>query len=47
MTHLIYAWVMGLVSTRQYDLKDLFRHELAPFLTSFFDYNGNMRPATS
>ena len=46
-TQLIYARVMGLVSTRQYDLKDLFRHELAPLPTSLFDDNGNMRPATS
>ena len=44
---LIYARVMGLLSTRQYDLKDLFRHELAQLPTSLFDDNGNMRPATS
>lgn len=46
-TQLIYSWVMGLVSTRPIDLKELFSYELAPLPTSMFDDNGSMRIATS
>ena len=46
-TQLIYSRVMGLVSTRSIDLKDLFSHELSPIPTSMFNNNGDMRIATS
>ncbi|KAG0710302.1 hypothetical protein GWK47_023103 [Chionoecetes opilio] len=42
-TNLIYSRVMGLVSSRDIDLKELFSHELAPVPTSMFEDNGDMR----
>jgi hypothetical protein len=46
-TKLIYSREMGLMSTRDIDLKDVFSHELAPLPTSMFEDDGNMRIATS
>jgi len=40
-TDLIYSRVMGSVSSRDIDLKEL--HELAPVTTSMFEDNGDMR----
>ena len=40
---LIYSRVMGLMSSRKIDLKELFSHELAPIPTSMFEDNGDMR----
>ncbi|KAG0722059.1 hypothetical protein GWK47_045188 [Chionoecetes opilio] len=42
-TNLIYSRVMGLMSSRDIDLKELFSHELAPVPTSMFEDNGDMR----
>ena len=42
-TDLIYSRVMGLMSSREIDLKELFSHELAPIPTSMFEDNGDMR----
>ena len=42
-TDLIYSRVMGLMSSREIDLKELFSHELAPVPTSMFEDNGDMR----
>ena len=42
-TDLIYSRVMGLMSSRDIDLKELFFHELAPVPTSMFEGNGDMR----
>ena len=42
-TDLIHSRVMGLMSSREIDLKELFSHELAPIPTSMFEDNGDMR----
>ena len=42
-TNLIYSRVMGLMSSRDIDLKDVFSHELAPVPTSMFEDSGDMR----
>jgi len=42
-TDLIYSRVMGLMSSRDIDLKELFFHELASVPTSIFEGNGDMR----
>jgi len=42
-TDLIYSRVMGLMSSRDIDLRELFFHELAPVPTSIFEGNGDMR----
>lgn len=46
-TQLIYSRVIGLLSSRAVDLKDIMSHELAPVPTAMFDDNGDMRIATS
>jgi len=42
-TDLIYSRVMGLMSSRDIDLKELFFRELAPVPTSIFERNGDIR----
>ena len=42
-TNLIYSRVMGLMSSRDVDLKDVFFHELALVPTSMFEDSGDMR----
>ena len=42
-TNLIYSRVMGLMSSRDIDLKDVFSHKLAPVPASMFEYSGDMR----
>ena len=42
-TNLIYSIVMGLMSSRDVDLTDVFSHELAPVPTSMFEDSGDMR----
>ena len=42
-TNLIYPRVMGLMSSRDVDLTDVFSHEPAPVPTSMFEDNGDMR----
>ena len=42
-TDLIHSRVMGLMSSREIDHKELFSHELAPIPTSMFEDNGDMR----
>ena len=46
-TDLIDSRVMGLMSSRDIDLKELFFRELAPVPTSMFERNGDMRIAKS
>ncbi|KAK3106543.1 hypothetical protein FSP39_022295 [Pinctada imbricata] len=46
-TQMIYARVMGLLSTRELDLKELLSHELSPIPPSMFDDKGDLRIATS
>ncbi|KAH3727485.1 hypothetical protein DPMN_053423 [Dreissena polymorpha] len=46
-TDLIYGRVIGLMSSRSVDLKDVLSHELSTVPTSMFDNNGNMKKATS
>ena len=43
VTNLIYSSVMGLMSSRDVDLKDMFSHKLAPVQTSIFEDSGGMR----
>ena len=42
-TNLIYSIVMGLMSSRDVDLTDVFSHQLAPVPTSMFEDSGDMR----
>ncbi len=42
-TQLIYSRLMGIITTRDIDLKSVFHHELAPIPTSMFEDNGDMR----
>ncbi len=42
-TNLIYSRVMGLMSSREVDLTDVFSHELAPVPPSMFEDSGDMR----
>jgi hypothetical protein len=44
-TQLIYSRVMGLMSSRNIELKEVFHFELAPIPTSIFQDNGSMRAA--
>ena len=46
-TNLIYSRVMGLMSSCDVDLKDVFSHEVAPVPTSMFEDSGDMRITTS
>ena len=41
-TNLIYSRVMGLMSSRDVDLTDVFSHELAPVPASMFEDRGDM-----
>ena len=45
--NLIYSRLLGLQQTRDIDLKNVLKHELAPVPTSMFKESGEMRIATS
>jgi len=46
-TELIFARTMGLMSTMEFNLRELFKYELSQIPTSLFTDNGSLRPSTA
>jgi len=46
-TEVIFNRTLGIMGSGEFDLQDLFKHELSPIPTSLFLDDGSMRPATA
>ena len=46
-TEVIFNRTLGIIGSGEFDLNDLFSHELAPIPTALFLDDGSMRPASS